>query len=1243
VSTESDGKDGKVTAASGPANVTSDSGPSQTQDAAAGAGGTGTASPDEKKEDAKEKDEGDPVSVATGTVTEDTVDAALPGLVPFRFRRRYSSADCAKRTPLGRGGWSHDYHQWIEPEGDGWLLRNHDGVDLSFGAIPEDGAALHRGRRLLLRRQGPTFQLLDLASRSTRSYEPFSASGHAWLRSIADGYGNRLALHYDGPSLARITDTGGREIFFRLDDQQRIVAIDVGIVDENRAGAVARLHRVATYGYTPEGELAFAADGAGHAARYLYDGKHRITRKQLKNGFAVHYEYDPVHGRVVRTWGDGGLHRVGFIYDFDKRTTTTHSGPEPRVYHWDAKGNILKEETFDGRYAVEQTWDQDHLLLSEKNAAGEEHKYEYDARGFLTAHTDPAGNVTSFEYVDDLLRRVVRPSGNFRSYEYDGYGGLWSITLETGARHSVDRDGRGRIVSTYGPSGLVQRADYDARHCLTRVVDAAGQSTTYEHDDLGRPIGRADALGRVTSIVYNPAGWVESLTLPDSSRQAFEYDPSGRLTRLTKPGGDVTMEYVGTGSLARAVLEDGSEWRLEYDREEKPVVIRNPRGERYELKYDRAGRIVEERTFDGRVLRYGYDLADRLHRVDLPDGAFRELSYDPVGNIVQESSTHGDIEYARDPQGWLIEATLVEGPVTSRVRFERDAFGRVIAEEQDGQAIRYEHDIEGRVVARYLPSGELTRFSHDLSGRLSEIEHAGVKLAIGRDVVGREITRHLAGGPAMIASSYDLLGRLSTQEAIAPRPQAAAALSALVRRSYTFDEVGRPTRIEDGRWGATDYFYDARHNLVRAQRGRLDEAFEYDPAGTLIKAFAGLGSAGEPWSVRPGGVLVRTEHAAYEGDACHRRTRKEELVSGKPTGSITEYVWDCRDRLREARLPTGEVVRYFYDAFGRRTRKIVFPRANADPAAEPPPSRVVRYLWDGDVLAKETDSAAGERAFVHEPGTFRPILQSEQGEVFLYVLDHLGTPRELLDARGRVAWAASFAAWGRVDEVQHDPETPRARPVASPFRLLGQYADDETGLHYTRFRYWDPDVAGWLSPDPLGLWGGRRLLSFDGAPTLYSDPLGLTEEAPQVLNIGAGPNPMPGATNIDLNPGHPSVQKMDANAMTFPSNHFDQVHAINPYGFNPVSDEVARVMKPGAELTISVNAEKNPFTPGKKKAPVSSDLEQVSGPSPLTDEHKFAKMKRADGGDVNEDAVKTFVFRKKKPGEAKSAEKKGKT
>jgi RHS repeat-associated protein len=121
-----------------------------------------------------------------------------------------------------------------------------------------------------------------------------------------------------------------------------------------------------------------------------------------------------------------------------------------------------------------------------------------------------------------------------------------------------------------------------------------------------------------------------------------------------------------------------------------------------------------------------------------------------------------------------------------------------------------------------------------------------------------------------------------------------------------------------------------------------------------------------------------------------------------------------------------------------------------------------RFVWDGDVLCAELREGAGVTVHVHEPGSFVPLMQSEGPRVFAVVTDHLGMPKELVDAEGQIAWAAAHSAWGKVVQVAASGE------LASPFRLLGQCHDDETGLCYVRFRYFDADAGRWCSPDPLG-------------------------------------------------------------------------------------------------------------------------------------------------------------------------------
>jgi RHS repeat-associated protein len=328
-------------------------------------------------------------------------------------------------------------------------------------------------------------------------------------------------------------------------------------------------------------------------------------------------------------------------------------------------------------------------------------------------------------------------------------------------------------------------------------------------------------------------------------------------------------------------------------------------------------------------------------------------------------------------------------------------------------------------------------------------------------------------------------------------------------RRWHYDRAGRPAAIEDQRWGTTHYRYDALGQLLEAKRGAQHEVFDYDVTGSLRNILTEAGASPSGWRLEPGNVLVEKNGTRYENDLCKRRTRKVEPGKGSAQ-EVTAYRWDVRDRLRDVRLPDGRRAAYRYDAFARRVSKELhaaaslkeeLARALAGHGGPVAPERT-RFLYDGDVLCAELrpEAEGGVRVHVHEARSFAPLLQVERGEVFTVVNDHLGMPKELVDRKGRVAWAAAHSAWGRVVEVQRDAG---AAEVGSPFRLLGQYADEETGLCYVRFRYFDAEAGRWCSPDPLGMQGGRNVGALNGSPSSAIDPVGLA--CPKYETTGMDP------------------------------------------------------------------------------------------------------------------------------------------
>ena len=123
--------------------------------------------------------------------------------------------------------------------------------------------------------------------------------------------------------------------------------------------------------------------------------------------------------------------------------------------------------------------------------------------------------------------------------------------------------------------------------------------------------------------------------------------------------------------------------------------------------------------------------------------------------------------------------------------------------------------------------------------------------------------------------------------------------------------------------------------------------------------------------------------------------------------------------------------------------------------------------------------------------------------IYYFHNDINGCPEELTNERGQIVWQASYKTWGATVtedwEVVHlngsepvfgEGDKPKGDYKAQNLRFQGQYLDRDTGLHYNTFRYYDPDIGRFVSPDPIGLMGGTNLHSYAPNPIAWIDPWG---------------------------------------------------------------------------------------------------------------------------------------------------------
>ena len=188
------------------------------------------------------------------------------------------------------------------------------------------------------------------------------------------------------------------------------------------------------------------------------------------------------------------------------------------------------------------------------------------------------------------------------------------------------------------------------------------------------------------------------------------------------------------------------------------------------------------------------------------------------------------------------------------------------------------------------------------------------------------------------------------------------------------------------------------------------------------------------------------------------------------------------------RYKITQIYHYTYDPFGRRVTK-------TDAFG------TTYFTWDGNRLLTESRGDS-HQSYIYEQFGFTPIASTNQeAELNYYHNDHLGTPQEVTNNQGEIVWEAEYATWGNTAKVTYKQVDANIEEEVEfqPLRFQGQYHDAETGLHYNRFRYYDPDIGRFISQDPIGLLGGNNLYQYAPNPVGWIDPLGLAHKAPTEL------------------------------------------------------------------------------------------------------------------------------------------------
>lgn len=890
---------------------------------------------------------------------------------------------------------------------------------------------------------------------------------------------------------------------------------------------------LARYEYDQQGNLVKAYDQNGHVRHYEYNEAHQLTRYTDRTGRGQNICYDSTapNAKAIQEWADDGSFKTTLKWHPRLRQVAVYDAYDiPTYYYFDLDGFTYRTRLADGREKwlsrdqqkritrqidfdgseIQQIYNEEGQLSKIVQSNGGVIRFAYDEKGNLVETKDPEGNIWKKEYdADGNLSKEINPLGHTTAYKYNPQGQLVEITDAKEGKKSIQYNDLGQMVSYSDCSGKESAWEYDEDGTLKQQQDATSKAVKYIYSDKGID------KGQLKTVIY-----------PDGLKEQFEHDQEGRLLKHTDTAAKVTTyNYNQTGLLAQRVDANKHQIGYHWDKQGRVSTLTNQNHAQYQFHYNQVGQLIREQGFDGEDKYYHYAENGRLFQIKQPL-VITQFAYHEDGKIAEKTYTH--IE-TRQTQKESFEYNL-NGQLSrasneiSQIDFYRNEIGQLTREHQHYKlphlkpltaVLRYQYDELGNLTKTIRPDGQeishLTYGSGHVYGiALNQKEMVSFK----RDDLHRETARYLANG-LIQTTHYNDVGLLVSQM-IQPEQETTDGLAQSrqlhqLHRQYHYDKNYLLTQVEDSRLGQLKYQYDPIGRLIRTQTPNHTETFNFDPAGNLIDPIA------TQMSQVKNNLVTQYQGKRYKYDA------QGNMLESQEKGSQLKLNWDNLNRLVQSER-NDQITEYGYDVFGRRLYK-----------ANKTKNSLTLFGWDGDLMIWEShqsgqfnENNSYTKHYLYEPNSFVPLLQGGYShfidlvetpnyekfkiqaysinkdlvwkndtrktkvvleQLAFYHCDQVGTPQTLSNEKGQCVWEIELNTWGKTQQVKvHNNDKVLEQ---TNIRFQGQYYDEETGLHYNRYRYYEPFSGKYISKDPIGLEGGWNNLAYVSDPNQWIDPMGL--------------------------------------------------------------------------------------------------------------------------------------------------------
>jgi RHS repeat-associated protein len=390
--------------------------------------------------------------------------------------------------------------------------------------------------------------------------------------------------------------------------------------------------------------------------------------------------------------------------------------------------------------------------VSGQELPGQVRTYVYDSLSRLTQATTPESGTVNYTYKDfGAVWTRTDARGVVTTYSYDTINRLTGVSYNVGATGVPDPPD---VVMAYGTSA----AAYEKGR-LKSVTSGSGASEikeTFTYDKMGQVTSVTKKLDNVNYVIgyqYANDGSLTAITYPSGRVVGQEYDPIGRLKKITSatvplltvptpdtnynPAGQLLAFAYGNGVQASFSYNDRLQLAtLRYDDPNSATDVLNLA---YDYGTQNNGQIRAVRHYSSpgtevltRSQNYEYDAWHRLRRAWTTDLASAntwrfEWDYDRFGNRKNQALTGGN-------GNWPI-TNLTISESTNRVT---------------GTGIT--HDNAGNMTA-----DGINTFKYDAENRLTQVGNIVATYTYGsgplrvKKVVGATTTRYIYSGSKIIA------------------------------------------------------------------------------------------------------------------------------------------------------------------------------------------------------------------------------------------------------------------------------------------------------------------------------------------------------------------------------------------------------------------------------------------------------------------------------------------------------------